>query len=218
MGCYYRSTNLPGGASGKESACQGRKCNRFWFNSGSRRSPGGGNGTPHWYSRLGNPMDRRVWPSIVHGDLKESDMTEHLSTQHITEILKFGCLTNDGNLFLTVVEAGSPRLRCSMVEFWWSPSCRLFNDIAHHILTRQRAEGESKLICDLQELWSHSPPWCHLILVTSLRSSLLIPSHEGRDRLSAYELGRGEQAFSSHHKIVSTKYSTVMNEVKNLYS
>ena len=44
-------------------------------------------------------------------------MTEHLSTQHITEILKVGCLTNKGNLFLTVVEAGSPTLRCSTVEF-----------------------------------------------------------------------------------------------------
>ena len=140
-------------------------------------------------------------------------MTDHLSTQHITEILKVGCLTNNRNLFLTVVEAGSPTLRYSTVEFWWSPSCSLYNDTAHHILTRQRAEGESKLFCDLQELWSHSPPWSHLILVTSQRPSLLIPSHD-RDRLSTYELGRGKQAFSSQHKIFSTKSSRVMNEVK----
>ena len=34
---------------------------------GSGRFLGEGNGNPLQYSRLGNPMDRRVWQAIVHG-------------------------------------------------------------------------------------------------------------------------------------------------------
>ena len=37
------------------------------------RSLGEGNGNPLQYSCLENPMDRGVWPAIVHG-LAESDM------------------------------------------------------------------------------------------------------------------------------------------------
>ena len=43
---------------------------------GSGRSPGGGNGNPLQYSCLGNPMDRGVWGTTVHGVAKESVMTE----------------------------------------------------------------------------------------------------------------------------------------------
>ena len=49
---------FPGGASGKEAACQ-------WG-----RSPGGGNGNPVLYSCLENSMDRGAWWAIVHGDAK----------------------------------------------------------------------------------------------------------------------------------------------------
>ena len=43
--------------------------------SGSRRSPGGGNGNPlPVNSCLGNPMAKE--PGRVHGVTKESDMTE----------------------------------------------------------------------------------------------------------------------------------------------
>ena len=34
--------------------------------SGSRRSPGEGNGNPLWYSYLGNPMGRGPWQATVH--------------------------------------------------------------------------------------------------------------------------------------------------------
>ena len=43
--------------------------------SGSRRSPGEGNGNPSQYSFLGNPMDRRAWQIKVHGVAEGSDMT-----------------------------------------------------------------------------------------------------------------------------------------------
>ena len=43
--------------------------------SGSRRSPGEGNGNPLQYSCLGSPMDREAWWTIAHGVTKESNMT-----------------------------------------------------------------------------------------------------------------------------------------------
>ena len=50
---------------------------------GLGRSPGEGNGNPLQYSGLENSMDRGAWQATVHGGLKESDMTERLSTaQH----------------------------------------------------------------------------------------------------------------------------------------
>jgi len=42
---------------------------------GSGRSPGEENGNPLQYSCLGNTMDRGSWKAIVHGFIKESDMT-----------------------------------------------------------------------------------------------------------------------------------------------
>ena len=41
----------------------------------SGRSPGEGNGNPLQYSCLRKPMDRGAWQAIVHGVVKESDMT-----------------------------------------------------------------------------------------------------------------------------------------------
>ena len=46
----------------------------------SGRVPGGGHGIPLQYSCLENPMDRGAWEATIHGGLKESDMTEQLST------------------------------------------------------------------------------------------------------------------------------------------
>ena len=46
---------------------------------GSGRSPGGGNGNPHQYSCLENPMDREVSWAYSPWGCKESDMTEALS-------------------------------------------------------------------------------------------------------------------------------------------
>ena len=55
---------LPRWFSGKESACQCRRC-RFapWV----RKIPGVGNGNPLQYSCLENPMDRVAWWATIHG-------------------------------------------------------------------------------------------------------------------------------------------------------
>ena len=56
---------FPGGAAGKESACNAGDPGSF---PGSGRSPGGGNSNPLQYSYLENPMDRGAWHAIVHKD------------------------------------------------------------------------------------------------------------------------------------------------------
>ena len=41
---------------------------------GLGRCPGEGNGNPHQYSCLENPVDRGAWWATVHGVTKEADM------------------------------------------------------------------------------------------------------------------------------------------------
>ena len=50
---------------------------------GLGRSPGEENGNPLQYSCLGNPMDRGVWRSTVHGVTKESDPTQELNNNYL---------------------------------------------------------------------------------------------------------------------------------------
>ena len=62
--------SFPDGASGKEPACQCRRCKRCSSIPGLGGSPGEGNGTPLQYSCLENPMDRGTWWTMVHGVTK----------------------------------------------------------------------------------------------------------------------------------------------------
>ena len=59
--------NFPGGSDGKESACNAEDRGSI---PGLGRSPGEGNGYSLQYSCLGNPMDRQVWQTTVHGVTK----------------------------------------------------------------------------------------------------------------------------------------------------
>ena len=43
---------------------------------GAGKSPGGGNGNPLQYSRLGNPIVRGAWLAIIHGLTNELDISE----------------------------------------------------------------------------------------------------------------------------------------------
>ena len=58
-------TGLPRWRSGKEFACQHRRCKRWGFNPWSGRTPGVGNGNPFQSSCLENSMDRGTWWTIV---------------------------------------------------------------------------------------------------------------------------------------------------------
>ena len=75
---------LPGGASGKEPACQCRRSKRDkgWI-PGLGRFPGRGHGNPLQYSCLKNSMDTGVWRSMNHGVTKSQTWLKRLSTQHI---------------------------------------------------------------------------------------------------------------------------------------
>ena len=73
---------LPQWPSGRESACQCRRCRRWGFYPGSGRSPGEGNGSPLQYSCLENPMDRGAWWATVHGVAKESDTPSQLNNNN----------------------------------------------------------------------------------------------------------------------------------------
>ena len=61
---HFIKKGFPGGLDGKESAC---KAGDLGSVPGLGRSPGEGNGYPHQYSCVDNPIDRGAWPATVHG-------------------------------------------------------------------------------------------------------------------------------------------------------
>ena len=65
---------FPGSSDGKESTCD---VGDLGSNSGSGRSPGGGNG--YQYSRLENSTNRGAWRATIPWGHKESDTTEQLT-------------------------------------------------------------------------------------------------------------------------------------------
>ena len=75
-----RIIKYPGGSSGKEPACQCRRHKRCKFSSGSRRSPGEGNGYSLQYPCLENPMDRGAWWVILQRVAKGQTRLKQLST------------------------------------------------------------------------------------------------------------------------------------------
>ena len=64
---FIFTLGFPGGSEGKESAYN---TGDLGLISGSRRSPGEGNGSPLQYSCLENPMDRVVEWATAHGVTK----------------------------------------------------------------------------------------------------------------------------------------------------
>jgi len=70
---YLHIPGLSWWLSGKESACQCRRC--MGSVPGLGRSPGEGNGNSLQYSCLKNSMDRGAWWATIHEATKESDMT-----------------------------------------------------------------------------------------------------------------------------------------------
>ena len=84
--CFPDSTwalDFPGGASGKESACQCRRHREKGLIPGSGRSPGGGHGNPLQYSCLENPMDRGAWRATAHGVAESQTRISPAQTQNL---------------------------------------------------------------------------------------------------------------------------------------
>ena len=78
---------FPGGASGKELACQCRKLRDTSSIPESGRS-GAGHGNPLQYSCLENPRDRGAWWATVHRVAKSQTQLKRFSTDaHIYVLL-----------------------------------------------------------------------------------------------------------------------------------
>ena len=62
---------FPGGAGGKEPACQCKRCKGHGFDPWVGKIPWrGGHSNPLQYSYLENPMDRGAWQATVHSVTK----------------------------------------------------------------------------------------------------------------------------------------------------
>ena len=72
--------DLPGGASGKESACNTGDVRDTGSIPGSIRSTGGGHGNPLQHSYLENPIDVGIWWATVHRVTKSQTQLMWLST------------------------------------------------------------------------------------------------------------------------------------------
>ena len=74
---------LPRWLSGKQSACQGRRCQDACSIPGWGRSPGGGNGNPLQYSCLENSIDRGAWWVTVLGVAKsQTQLSDYAHARH----------------------------------------------------------------------------------------------------------------------------------------
>ena len=87
----YILGGFPGGASGKEPACQCRKL-RCRFSPWWGRSSGGGHGNPLQHSCMENPMDRGAWRTTVRRatESETTEVTEHIRTHvYVTTFSRF---------------------------------------------------------------------------------------------------------------------------------
>ena len=80
--CYVLWDSVPGGASGKEPACQCRRQKDAGLINGSGRSPGEANGNPLQCSCLENPMDMGASWGSVHRVIKSGTQLKWICTQH----------------------------------------------------------------------------------------------------------------------------------------
>ena len=64
---YQQLPRLPGGASGKEPTCQGRRCKRRGFDSWVGKIPWRREWQPTPVFLPGEPVDRGAWWATVHG-------------------------------------------------------------------------------------------------------------------------------------------------------
>ena len=81
---------FPGGAGGKEPACQCRRLRDTGSIPGSGRSPEGGRDNPLSYSCLENPTDRQAWWATVHEVANSRSRLKGLS-RHACKAVVYMC-------------------------------------------------------------------------------------------------------------------------------
>ena len=79
LNCIPHKIGLSQQLSGKESACQRRRCHRDQFNLWFRKNPWRRKWQPTLVFQLGKSMDTGAWKTTVHG-VAELDATEHART------------------------------------------------------------------------------------------------------------------------------------------
>ena len=84
MFVYMKNKGFPGGASGKESTCQGRRPKRREFSPWVGKIPWRRAWQPTPVFFLENPMDRGAWRATVHGVAKSRTGLKRLSTHACT--------------------------------------------------------------------------------------------------------------------------------------
>ena len=83
--CYNKLLQIkcfkgfPGGASGKEPACQCRRCSKYVFDSWVRKIPWMSAWEPTLVFWPGEPMDRGAWQAMVHRVTKSQTWLKQLN-------------------------------------------------------------------------------------------------------------------------------------------
>ena len=82
---YYYYLIVPGDSTGKEPACQCRRCKRWVFNPWVGKIPcGEGHSNPLQCSCQENRIDRGAWRATVHRVTKRQTQLKRLSTSKLT--------------------------------------------------------------------------------------------------------------------------------------
>ena len=82
----FRAQVLPGGSSGNDSDCEGKKCKRRGFHPWVGKVPCRRAWHPLQYSCLENPTHREAWWAAVHGTTKGwTRLSAHTRQRSLTE-------------------------------------------------------------------------------------------------------------------------------------
>ena len=133
---------FPGGASGKEPACQCRRCKRFVFDPWVRNIPWNRKEQPTPVFLPGEPHRQRSLVGYSPQGCKEWDMTERLSTAHHTpEPAEWGFLGWQNSVCFTSSLAGfwlEPKWNALVVPIFLLVPCLTFST---YILPRLARAG-----------------------------------------------------------------------------
>ena len=122
-----------GGSDGKQSTY---KVGHPGSIPGSGRSPGGGNGNPHQYSSLENPVDRGAWRATVNRATKSQTQLSHYHL-HFQALLTTDCHQQDrapeadcdlwhlptGTSLISRVQIFPPQVQGSFQSLRFGPNC-----------------------------------------------------------------------------------------------